>query len=550
MCLRSIQKKWLGDKVLPKFEIKKINLSKLRQIMKKLKPSRSHGMDFIDSSSIKLAFPLIEEAVLHLVNQSISSKKFSQLWKIQLVLPLHKKGDTMDGNNFRPVSHIIELGKIIEYVVHDQVYNHFKSNHLFHANHHGFLGHHSTASALIQLHDILLEAAENKELTAALLLEAYNFSHDSVEWFKSYLEDRTQTVQVESKFSDPEPLAEHGVPQGSVLGPLIFIIFNNDFAASGDEGVSILYADDDTDLAHDDNPAGLKNKIQREANRSTDWVADNRMVCAGNKTKLMVIATNQLRRSRFRDQNMQVTVCGAEIEDTKSEKLLGLVLNNELSWKDYLYGETWRPEDNARGLIPQLSQRVGILSKIVKTMQPHRFSLFCNGLFYSKLLYCLQVFGHVWNIPNHDDLNRRYTAFTKEDNRKLQVIQNKVLRLKTGLPSETPTEILLKTSGDLSVQQLTAFTSLLTAQKSIYYQEPVYLAEHFKFNQVQNPRSENTIVPANYKLSVSRGGFFFRTTALFNNLPPNLRRPMEPLAFKREIKPWILRNIPIKPVSS
>ena len=169
-------------------------------------------MDFIDSSSIKLAFPLIEEAVLHLVNQSISSKKFSQLWMIQLVLPLHKKGDTMDGNNFRPVSHIIELGKIIEYVVHDQVYNHFKSNHLFHANHHGFLGHHSTASALIQLHDILLEAAENKELTAALLLdlsaafdivdhgillqklEAYNFSNDSVEWFKSYLEDITQTV--------------------------------------------------------------------------------------------------------------------------------------------------------------------------------------------------------------------------------------------------------------------------------------------------------------------------------------------------------------------
>ena len=183
-------------------------------------------------------------------------------------------------------------------------------------------------------------------------------------------------------------------------------------------------------------------------------------------------------------------------------------LNNQLSWNEYLYGETWRPEDNARGLIPQLSQRVGILSKIVKTMQPHRFSLFCNGLFYSKLLYCLQVFGHVWNIPKHDDLNRRYTAFTKEDNRKLQVIQNKVLRLKTGLPSETPTEILLKTSGDLSVQQLTAFTSLLTAQKSIYYQEPVYLAEHFKFNQVQNPRSQNTIVPANYKLSVSHGGFF------------------------------------------
>ena len=80
---------WLGDKLLPNFILKKIDLSKLRKIMKKLKPSRSHGVDFIDSSSIKLALPLIEESILHLVNLSISSRKFSDLWKTQLVLPLH-----------------------------------------------------------------------------------------------------------------------------------------------------------------------------------------------------------------------------------------------------------------------------------------------------------------------------------------------------------------------------------------------------------------------------------------------------------------------------
>ena len=550
---------WLGDRPLPMFELQKINLIKLRQIMKKLKPSRSHGMDFIDSSSIKLALPLIEDAILHLVNLSISSKKFSQLWKIQLVLPLHKKNDPMDGANYRPVSHIIELGKIVEYVVHEQVYTHFKSHQLFHQNHHGFLSQHSTASALIQLHDILLENAENKEMTAALLLdrsaafdivdheillkklESYNFSDNSVEWFKSYLEDRVQTVQVESKFSDPEPLGEYGVPQGSILGPLIFIIFNNDFAASGEEGVSIIYADDDTDLAKDKNPEELKNKIQREAIRSTEWVTDNRMVCAGSKTKLLVISTEQLRRSRFKEQKMEVTVCGTVMEDTKSEKLLGLIVSNTLSWKDYLYGEDWRDKDNAKGLIPQLSQRVGLLSKIVKSMPPTRFKLFTNGLFYSKLLYCLQVFGNVWDIPNNDETNRKSTAFTKEDNRKLQVLQNKVLRLQTGLPFDTLTSDLLKASGDLSVQQLTDYTSLLAAQKSIFHQQPVYLAEKLKI------RNQNTIGPIHYKLSVSRGGFFYRAASLFNNLPSNLRSPMNPVLFKRQLKPWIIRNIPIKP---
>ena len=116
--------------------------------MKKLKPSRSHGADFIDSYSLKLAFPLIEDAILHLVNLSITTNTYSKNWKFQLVLPLHKKNDTMDGNNFRPVSHIIEVGKIVEYVIHDQVYHHFVQHGLFHGNHHGFLGNHSTASAL------------------------------------------------------------------------------------------------------------------------------------------------------------------------------------------------------------------------------------------------------------------------------------------------------------------------------------------------------------------------------------------------------------------
>ena len=553
---------WIGDRILPKFELREISLSKLRTVMRKLKPSRSHGIDFIDSNSLKLAFPIIEDSILHLVNLSISTNKFSDHWKTQLVLPLHKKDDPMEGTNYRPVAHIVELGKIIEYVVHDQVYSHFKTYQLFHNHHHGFLSNHSTASALIQIQDLLLEAAENKELSAALLLdlsaafdivdheilmkklEVYNFSQDSIKWFRSYLGSRIQTVQVESKFSNPKLLGDFGVPQGSVLGPLIFIIFNNDFAASGSEGSSIIYADDDTEVAHDGDPTELKEKIQREADRSTDWVSDNKMVCAGNKTKLIVIATDQMRRSRFKNQKMKITVCDATIEDTKSEKLLGLTINNKLTWKEYLYGETWRSENNARGLISQLSQRAGILAKIAPSMPTHRFKQICSGLFYSKLIYCIQIFGNVWDIPSCDDTNRRSQAFTKEDNRKLQVLQNKILRLKTGLPFETSTATLLKSSGDLSVQQLTAYTSLLTAKKSILNQEPVYLAEKFLKNQALH---SHKVTQPNYTLSVSRDGFFYRTARIYNLLPTSLQTETNPEAFKKGVKSWIASNIPIKP---
>ena len=140
------------------------------------------------------------------------------------------------------------------------------------------------------------------------------------------------------------------------------------------------------------------------------------------------------------------------VEESKSEKLLGLVVNNQLTWTDYLYGENWRKEGNAKGLIPQLSQRVGLLRRVGHLMPKQRFKTVYRGIFYSKMIYCLHVVGNVWGLETADVVNRRYSAFTKEDNRKMQTLQNQVLRMKTGLPRHTPTETLLNIIGDLSVQ--------------------------------------------------------------------------------------------------
>ena len=146
------------------------------------------------------------------------------------------------------------------------------------------------------------------------------------------------------------------------------------------------------------------------------------------------------------------------------------------TWKEYLYGEQWRVQGNCTGLIPQLSKRVGLLKKVVHLMPEKKFKTICQGLFYSKLCYCLHVVGNVWGVDTTDEVNRRFSSFTKEDNRKLQTLQNKVLRLITGLPRLTPTEILLRKAGDLFVQQLTALSTLTSMQKIMHNGKPMYLA--------------------------------------------------------------------------
>ena len=219
---------------------------------------------------------------------------------------------------------------------------------------------------------------------------------------------------------------------------------------------------------------------------------------------------------------------GKTIVETKSEKLLGVVVNNELTWKEQLYGEKWREDQNNIGLIPQLSQRVGILTKLSRYVSKARLKVFSEGIFYSKLNYCLPVFGNVFGLDRYRDINTRHTAYTKEDNRKLQVLQNSVMRLLTGSPRSTSTTSLLEKTNCLSVQQLIANQTLLMVHKVVQYSKPVYLAARLNVRNSDGDRrlplrSQGMVEVPSQTLSITRGGFISRGALLFNSLPVTLR---------------------------
>ena len=236
----------------------------------------------------------------------------------------------------------------------------------------------------------------------------------------------------------------------------------------------------------DSDPDILTQKIQNEADLSVGWVRDNKMVCSGSKTKLMIVGTKELRQSKLANRNVQIKIMvdGCRVFESKSEKLLGVVMNNIMTWTNHLYGD----EEN-KGLIDKLSHRASLIYKLSKMMPTARLKIIADGIFFSVLNYGIELFGNVWGISTLDEHNRNSIAYTKEDNNKLQIVMNKVLRSLTGGDRETPIEELHKRSKQLSVHQRCALFSLLSAHKALLNGQPEYHCSKLNMKRTLGPNT-------------------------------------------------------------
>ena len=208
-----------------------------------------------------------------------------------------------------------------------------------------------------------------------------------------------------------------------------------------------------------------------------------------------------------------------------------------MTWEHHLYGNT-----EHKGLIPKLSNRAKLIWKLSIMMPKKRLQMIAEGIFFSLLNYCIEIYGNIWGLSTYDDQQRRSIAFTKEDNMKLQILVNKVLRSLTGLDRDTPVTQLHETTGLLSVHQRTALYTLTSVHKAIQQKKPVY-----SHSRLQSDLTPVNAARVDYKLSLSRGSYFYRGSRLYNQLPDGLIHSINQTVFKKGAKQWVLKNIPILP---
>ena len=498
-----------------------VTRNEIIQVIYNLK-STSSDSNAVPVSLLKRVSGVLAETVAYLVNKSFRNGIFPECLKIAKVVPIYKSGDPQDLANYRPISILPVFSKIFERCMAVRLMNFLLRFNLISSNQFGFLRGKSAADAFTKLTEYIYSCLNKKEHCMGIFvdlkkafdtvnhsillrkLERYGVRGSCLTWFNSYLRDRKQFVSVAGQCSAAKTI-EIGVPQGSIIGPILFLIYINDLPFISDLFSPILYADDTTLLAKNIDYTNLMHEINSELPKLYQWLNVNRLSLNLRKTFSLLFSNRRDTIEQLQDMRFEFSII--ELETTV--EYLGLIIDNNLKFTYHI-----------QTITKKVSRNVGIFYRL-KNYVPARVLL---NLYYS-LVYPYLLYGNVaWGGTNIQHLTP------------LLVLQKKIVRIITGSEFLAHSGPLFKQTGILKITDLHKYLLCLHMYK-LRHSNNRNIFENIHNYETRQQGDAHVVFQ---RLAQTQRSLSYAAPLEWNALPHEIRGCETYSIFKKRLKAYII----------
>lgn len=422
------------------------------------------------------------------------------------------------------------IERLIESLAYEQFSEYINANQLLSKNQSGFRAQHSCESAI---NDVLYDwqsALEEKKVIVAVFLdfkrafetvdcdiqlhklEEYGVRDSSLNWFSSYLKNRRQVVKIGETKSD-EIVNNMGVPQGSILGPLLFILYINNIVNCLKFCTAKLFADDTLIYVVADSIEEAKQKINDDLCTLYDKLCQYKLKLNISKTKVMLITNKTCDTS-----NLDIFMGGNKLDIVNEIKYLGVILDDKLNF-----------DKNISHVCRKLGQKLNVICRLRNDLNCEQKLSLYKSIIQPHLSYCASILF----LSKASGIER------------IQNIQTKILRQIVKANRHTSREFLLSTLKILSVNQTVIFSTMIFIFKIINGHTAQYLTERIHYNHENTQlllRNANDIKLTNSTKSCSQNALFYKGIQTFNSLPPNIKFEKSFTKFKKLLYEYVIHG--------
>lgn len=522
-------REYLSQKVSDSFEYHDITLNETNKIINNLKEFKA-TFDEIPLRIFKLCPSSILSQLTNLLNECIKSGIMPAVLKKSKIIPIHKKGSRLNMNNYRPISLLSYIDKILEKAIHSRLYSYLNRINFFCPNQFGFRKYHSTEFAVMSILEKSYQALEAKKWILLITIDfqkAFDvIRHDillhklanigvkgkMLDWFASYLNKRQHRTLVNDTLSC-SLVTKTGVPQGSSLGPLLFLIYINDIKNIFETDEVNIFADDSALILKSEQLNQLFDKANYKMKILHKFLKSNGIKLNESKTEYMVVSPNR----PVPKHAMNVIYNGVNIKEVNCIKLLGIHIDNKLSFS--IHSENL--------VCKGLRKYVPILLELRKYLCVGNLLKIYHANINSLISYCVLAY-HSGNLTNI---------------KRIRNMQQRILKIIFKVHS-SDVEIYMKKHNLLDVTDTYVYKLLCIGHKMIYNRctLPQYLQNVYKNKENLHLRNKTDFIVPFYRLAITQNSIDYKIAVTWNKLPSEIKNISRYSLFVNKIKKIIING--------